>query len=251
MKAGTYNNRISLSVILENLRTVGLFAKWPLIGLALVLIGCLLFGAFAFNLRTHGPLVQEDLPVANGLHTVALHEPGFVLQIMIFGSFLGREMVVLIGLALGLYFFYKRFWRELAMVAVGFLGGEILFEVLSRYFDRHRPVFQKPVWEVLPVPGFPSGHTISAVICYGLLAYLLVPKMPNRFWKAVVVIVAVLIMAFIGFSRVYVGDHYLSDVLAGYAVGLAWAGIAYTSVELVFKNRVGRLYPRRNTKIKA
>ncbi|MGE5222494.1 MAG: phosphatase PAP2 family protein, partial [Omnitrophica WOR_2 bacterium] len=93
-------------------------------------------------------------------------------------------------------------------------------------------------WEVLPGPGFPSGHAMSAMVCYGFLAYLLVPYMPNRFWKGVVIALAVLISLYIGFSRVFVGDHYLSDVLAGYALGIAWAAFAYTTIELAFRKKV-------------
>lgn len=226
---------------LDHLRTPGWFARWPIIGILLFISGTLVFSSYAYNLQIHGPLIQTDLPIANSLHAVALASPGIVLQLMIFGSFLGREMIVLAGLALGLYFFYKRFWPELAMVIVGLMGGEFLFEVLSRYFDRHRPVFSKPVWEVLTVPGFPSGHSISAVLLYGLLAYLLVPKIPTRFWKAVVILIAILIIAYIGFSRVFTGDHYLSDVLSGYALGLAWGGLVYTSIEWFTKRNSNRL----------
>lgn len=226
---------------LDHLRTPGYLARWPVIGLLLFIIGSSLFGAFAYSLQANGPLIRADLPVANGLHTIALSSPSIVLPLMIFGSFLGREMVVLTGLALGMYFFYKRFWPELAMVLIGLIGGEILFEVLSRYFNRHRPVFSKPVWEVLPVPGFPSGHSISAVLLYGLFAYLLVPKMPTRFWKGFVIVVALLIMAYIGFSRVFVGDHYLSDILSGYALGLAWAAFVYTAIEWLTKRNSTQL----------
>jgi undecaprenyl-diphosphatase len=124
------------------------------------------------------------------------------------------------------------------MVVVGFLGEEALFESLSRLFHRHRPVFNPPVWEVLPGPGFPSGHTASAIVCYGLLAYLFLPKITNRFWKVVVAIIIALIIIYIGVSRVFVLDHYLSDVLAGYGMGLAWAALAYTTIEKIFQRRV-------------
>lgn len=220
--------------LLEHLRTPGWLRRWPWVGLALFALGGLVFGAFAWSLSSHGPLTRQDVQVANDFYAVASRSPRLVIDLMIFGSFLGRETVALLATALAVYFLYKRFWRELAMVVVGLGGGEALFEGLSRLFNRHRPVFSKPVWEVLPVPGFPSGHAISAVLCYGLLAYLLVPKMPSRIWKGVVILVAVLIIAFIGFSRVFTGDHYLSDVLAGYALGLAWAGLVYTMMELLF-----------------
>ena len=90
----------------------------------------------------------------------------------------------------------------------------------------------------MTAPGFPSGHAISAVMCYGLLAYLLIPRMSSRFWKAVVIVTAGLIILYIGVSRLFVGDHYLSDVLAGYALGIAWSGLVYTVVELITKKRM-------------
>lgn len=82
-----------------------------------------------------------------------------------------------------------------------------------------------------------SGHSIALVTFYGLLAYLLVPKMPSAFWKVVVVAAALLIIGFVGFSRIFTGGHYLTDVLAGYAVGIAWSGVAYTSIELFCQKR--------------
>jgi undecaprenyl-diphosphatase len=90
------------------------------------------------------------------------------------------------------------------------------------------------------IPGFPSGHAVAVVTFYGLMTYLLAPKMPSTFWKVAVVAVALLIIGFVGFSRVFTGGHYLTDILAGYAVGIAWFGVAYTLIELYFQNRRSR-----------
>jgi len=78
---------------------------------------------------------------------------------------------------------------------------------------------------------------MSAMICYGFLAYLLVPKMPSLFWKWTLSIAALLIVLFDGFSRIFQGSHYLTDVLAGYALGIAWAGLVYTLIERFFLRR--------------
>ena len=77
---------------------------------------------------------------------------------------------------------------------------------------------------------------MSALICYGLLAYLLVPKMPSRFWKWIVILSALFLILFVGVSRVIEGSHYFSDVLGGYALGLAWASLVYTLLENLFRN---------------
>jgi undecaprenyl-diphosphatase len=201
----------------------------------MVLVGSLIFGAFAYNVQTHGPLLQWDVPLSSKLHTEAVNTPARTIELLIFGFFVGKELVQVIAVILILYFLHKRFWRELSMVLIGFGGGALIWYSLSRFFDRPRPAAQIGI--VVSDPSFPSGHVISAVICYGLLAYLFVPKMPSQFWKWVVIIGALLIMAYIGFSRLFLGGHYLSDLIAGYAIGIAWAGLVYTLIERTFMKR--------------
>ena len=221
-----------------NLRTPGPLARWPLIGLLMVLLGGITFGAIVISLRTNGPLIQADLPVANYIHNAALHSSLFIRDLMIFGFYLGEQIIVVIGALLALYFLVKRFWPELCMVVFAWAGEGSIWLVFSQYFNRPRPIFDVPVWHQMTSPGFPSGHTISAVMCFGLLAYLLVPKIHLRFWKAIAIGVAVLVILFIGFSRIFVGDHYLTDVLAGLALGVVWSGFIYTLIELIFKKRM-------------
>jgi undecaprenyl-diphosphatase len=123
------------------------------------------------------------------------------------------------------------------MLLIGAGGGAIIWYFLIGVFDRVRPANQIGI--AVTDPSFPSGHALSAVLCYGFLAYLFLPKMPSLFWKSIVGIAALLTMAFIGFSRVYLGGHYLTDVIAGYTLGLAWAGLVFTLIEILFlKERV-------------
>ncbi len=222
------------------LQTPGLLAKFPLIGFLMVLLGGIAFGAIALNLQSNGPLVQADVRIANSIHAAALQSSSFVRDLMIFGFFLGEHGIVAIGELLALYCIFNRRWPELCMVAVAWPGEGSIWLILSNYYHRPRPVFDVPVWHVMTSPGFPSGHTISAVMCFGLLAYLLLPRILSHFWKAVVIVISILIMFYIGYSRLFVGDHYLSDVLAGYALGIAWSGLVYTLVELIFKKRIKR-----------
>jgi len=126
------------------------------------------------------------------------------------------------------------------MVLIAWGGEAGLWWLLAFYFNRPRPVFSDPVWHQMTAPSFPSGHVFGAVLCYGLLAYLIVPKLSMRFWKAVVVALAVLIILCVGFSRLFVSDHYPSDILAGYGLGLAWGGFVYTTVELIARKHKQR-----------
>jgi undecaprenyl-diphosphatase len=78
---------------------------------------------------------------------------------------------------------------------------------------------------------------MSTLIVYGFLAYLLIPRMPSLFWKWVVGISALVIILFVGFSRIFQGGHYLTDAIGGYALGLAWAGLVYLIIENIGRRR--------------
>lgn len=222
------------------LRSPGLLGRWPLLGLLLVLVGLGAFALFAFNVQTNGPLVREDVAVANMLHRDALASPSWLRDLMISGYYLGQHVIVAIGLVLALYFIYKHYWPELAMVLIAWAGEGSLWLLISAHFHRTRPVFPEAVYHTMTAPSFPSGHTLSAVMCYGLLAYLIVPRIRPAWGKVAAIALAVAIIVFIGFSRLFIGDHWLTDVLAGLALGIAWAGLVYTAVELVARSRAKR-----------
>jgi undecaprenyl-diphosphatase len=223
--------------LVRDLHTPGLFGRYPLIGLLMILLGGSVFAVLAVSLQTHGPLIQTDIQIANGLHQVALGSSPFVRGAMILGFYLGEHAIFAIGALFVVYYLSKRYWTELSMVVIAWGGELVILFILSAYFNRPRPMFDISVWRQMPSPGFPSGHSISAVLCYGLLAYLIAPKLASRFWRVVVIAAAVLIVLYIGFSRVFVGDHFPVDVLAGYAIGFVWAGLVYTTVELIARRK--------------
>jgi membrane-associated phospholipid phosphatase len=222
----------------SGLHSPGLFAKWPIIGLIMFIFGGLAFGALTYNLLAQGPLLQWDRELANTLPPIALKSPPIIKDIMVITFYIGTIMVDVIDILLSLYFIFKRYWQELTMVVIGGLGGGLLFYTLSAYFARPRPPNQ--IWVIVNLPGFPSGHAIASVVCYGLIAYLLAPKMSSAFWKGVVIAAALFIIGLIGFSRIFTAGHYLTDVLSGYAVGIAWMGVIYTLIELYFQKRRSR-----------
>jgi membrane-associated phospholipid phosphatase len=219
----------------SDLRSPGWFARWPALGLLMVLVGGLLFGALAYDVQTHGPMFRQDAGISRTLYKEAVNAPARLTEFLIFGFFVGKELVQVIAVILILYFLHKRFWPELAMSIVGLGGGALLWYWLIWIFDRPRPTAQIGI--IVTEPSFPSGHTITAVLCYGLLAYLFYSKMPSRFWKWLLVLAALLTIIFIGASRLILGGHYLTDLLAGYALGIAWAGLVFTLIERIFLGR--------------
>lgn len=215
-------------------RAPGWLGRHPMVGISMFIVGMLIFGTMAYELRTNGPLVQNDISLASRLHATAVSTAVTTNETMTFGFFLGKEVTEIIGAILFIYFLHKRLWPELGMIVFGWSGAALLWIFLTSFFNRARPDSQMGI--IVHAPSFPSGHTTQAVLCFGMLAYFLVPRMPSLFWKWLIAIAAIATILFIGYSRVFQGGHYLSDALAGYGLGIAWAGLVYTVLE-TFVNR--------------
>ena len=209
------------------------------------LFGSVVFVLLAYNLVTDGPLLKWDVPLAKSMHATALHSPAWVRIVMIAGYYIGDQLVALIGVLLAIYFLRKRYWRELTMLTCGFAISALFFLLLAHAFDRPRPDFVPDLWQGRNIwggagtrlPSFPSGHAIAVVSSYGLLTYFLVPKIRSRARKALVIVGVVLIGLYVDFSRLFLCDHFLSDIIAGTALGVAWLGLSQTAVELLFRKR--------------
>jgi membrane-associated phospholipid phosphatase len=230
------NTELPQKKVSVGLRSPNLFARRPALGWILFVVGILFFITFTINLYAKGPLLAVDKMISDVWPAKALSGPSYYKGAMNAGYFIGGQVVVALGIMLGIYFIAKRRWEELAMVGVGLVGSSALFLSLSNLIGRVRPPTQ--IWIIENIPGFPSGHAITVVVFYGLLAYFLVPKMRTGFGKAVVIASAILIMLYVGFSRIFTGGHYLTDVLAGYSLGIAWFGMAYGIIENYFKKEL-------------
>ncbi len=230
-KPGVQENTVSST--LSGIRSPDLLAKSPAIGLTIFLAGGLTLVVLAYLLRANDALSQWDMTVAKTFRTAQVNAPWTLMEDILFGLFLGKQVVVLVGTILSIYFLHKRFWRELTMTAIGLGGGAFLWFLLSRYIDHPRPADHLDVLQ-LTGPSFPSGPAVMAVLCYGLLAYLLIPNLPSRFWKWFVALLCTLAVLSVGLSSLLFGTHYATDVIAGYALGLAWAGLVYMLTERLF-----------------
>ena len=111
-------------------------------------------------------------------------------------------------------------------------GAGLLNFAPKNFYDRPRPPF-KDSWVYESNQSFPSGHSTGSLVIYGLLAYLLLLVLSGRRTRGAVVAGTVLLVLAIGFSRVYLGAHYFSDVVGGYCVGAAWLIVCISAVESV------------------
>jgi len=221
------------AIAFQGLRTPGFFKMRPMLALTLILIASLSFAALGYSVLTKGSLVQLDMSFYKELLAKAKVASANVNDIMLFGFFLGKQAVQLIVMILSLYFLSQRYWRELAMLQISTQGGGVLKNFIIDYFARPRPPEQLGLGTTM-LPSFPSGHALGTMICYGFLAYLLVPRMPSLFWKWTLGIGILVMVLFEGFSRIFHGNHYLTDVLAGQALGIAWVVLVCTVIEGVF-----------------
>ena len=152
-----------------------------------------------------------------------------LLEITALGTGLVVMMIVLVS-ALFLIATQHRFSAFLLLVASA--GGIVLNAVLKSSFDRPRP----QLFEWLTEPSsssFPSGHAMSSAIVYFTVAYLIARLEKRRWMRALTIIASLLLVLLISVSRLYLGVHYPSDVLAGMIIGLAWAGFCLAGLEAV------------------
>jgi undecaprenyl-diphosphatase len=124
----------------------------------------------------------------------------------------------------------RRRYRLAAYLVVTGVGALILDPTLKAAVGRLRPVVDHPIAVGLG-NSFPSGHALDSIVVYGALLMVFEPALPARARKAVIGGVA-LIVAAIGFSRLALGVHFLSDVLGAWALGVAWLGITAYAFEL-------------------
>jgi membrane protein DedA with SNARE-associated domain/membrane-associated phospholipid phosphatase len=192
--------------------------------------GCLwLFGGVVEDLLTGDPLVGFDRTVDEYLHSHATpHLTTFFLIVTAFGS---TVAVVLLGIAVAALLARGRRWTLLWTWIVAVAGSAILNQLLKGTFQRPRPHFVHPL-VVETSYSFPSGHAMESFVAYGMVAYLAV-LLWLRSWEARVAVIcgAALVVVLIGFSRMYLGVHYFSDVVAGYAAGGVWLSALITGAE--------------------
>lgn len=117
--------------------------------------------------------------------------------------------------------------RHTAAVLSGAIGGAVVLnETLKLHFHRARPTVPWAIGDERTY-SFPSGHSLFAVTLYGVLVYLALRRGVSVRRRVSVVVTALVMVVGIGLSRIYLGEHFPTDVLAGYGVGLVWvAGVA-------------------------
>ena len=182
------------------------------------------------------PLVQFDHVVFTALQNL---RTGIIDDVMIVVTELGSATVAITVIAaVSVLLVYKRCWRTLAywLTAVGF--AQALVWVLKMTLERARPM---AMYTGANQFSFPSGHAASSIMLYGFLAFLLAHGKRPQIRMAITLLAAGLV-GLIAFSRLYLGAHWLSNVLASLSLGTAW--LALLSIAYMQHARAERLPAR-------
>lgn len=204
------------------------------IGLLIFAVMTLILGEIAEDVMSGKPLTLIDAQINSWLHTH--RTPQLTTTFLIVTSLGSTIPVILIAATVGLYLLWRRqpYWAAAVWLTV--FGGMLLNKYLKLVFYRPRPRLFDPILSLTGY-SFPSGHTMSATVLYGVLAVLLVTRVKRKSSKVVVAILASVLIGLVGFSRMYLGAHYLSDVLGAFAEGLAWMSLCLTAVYSLWRHR--------------
>jgi undecaprenyl-diphosphatase len=173
------------------------------------------------------------------LRWFAQHRSKPLDAVMLEITFLGTGTVVMMIVAIsGMFLWLTRHKYSALLLLVSTFGGILLNNVLKQGFLRPRP--QVVEWGTQAMSwSFPSGHAMSAAVVYGTVAYLAARLQSGRVARGLTLIVAAIMILLICISRLYLGVHYPSDVIAGLIIGTAWAGFCMATLEAI------QLYGRR------
>lgn len=199
------------------------------------LVGALVF--LAAGLWAFGAVAEEvaegdtgfDDRVARWLHA---HSTDPLTTFFKAVTELGNGVVLAGVTAIAAYLLARRgLFRDALLMVLAFGGAEVLSYGLKLGFRRDRPFFADPL-ATESTYSFPSGHATVSLATYGALAVVLARRVPKGRARLACLGGAALLISLIGFSRLYLGVHYLSDVLAGFSAGTAWLALCVVALDL-------------------
>lgn len=170
-------------------------------------------------------LIKADLRIIN---LISQYRNPNLNQFMLFITYLAKAQVITVAVIFSLIIlFLLNKWSYLKNLLVFVLGGELFVWIIKNIIERPRP----PLATALVTEtsySFPSGHSFIAIAFYGLITFFIFESLNKKYLKKITLIIGIILIILISFSRIYLGAHWPSDVLASYASGLAWLSIIIT-----------------------
>ena len=191
-----------------------------------------LFFAILQDYIGHNALIEADTRIVNLIYSL---RSATLSNVMVFFSDIATWQIVFTGVAvIGFLLFSLNLLPYLFALIISAGGGEIVVAIIKNLVQRPRP----PSIDALILEksfSFPSGHAFIAFSFYGLLSYIVYRTNKKKIWKITAISAGIALIGIIAFSRVYLGVHWPSDVLASLALGAAW--ISTYSIILEFQKK--------------
>lgn len=215
-------------------------ARHPRVGYTVFAIALALFLALTGLVMRNSPAVAWDAPAAQAIHAWAAQQSTPVVFAMRFFSAYGRDGVALIAVILMVAWARKGARRELWLLLFGFMGAELWFQVIGKLVNRARPEFKDP-FETLIGAGYPSGHAATNVVLGMMVLYLILPYMRRTgvrpLYQALLIAGVTAVVGMILVSRLFLGLHYPTDMIAGTLLGVGWGTLVFTITDTFFWHR--------------
>lgn len=203
-----------------------------LLGLAAAIATIVFFGWLADEVLD-GETRQFDEITREAVHQLASPAMTTAMRGL---SFLGSTLFLTIATGAAITWFALRKWgREAKLLAATMIGGAFLNIALKLAFKRSRPV---PFFDLLPPESysFPSGHALTSCVFFGAFAAIVTARIKRRRPRVLLWVVCATMFLLVGFSRIYLGVHHTTDVIAGFAAALIWI-LVVRFVEITLRHR--------------
>jgi undecaprenyl-diphosphatase len=203
-----------------------------------------IFAMIAKDVAAADRITIIDKEFSAWLHARA--QPALTSVLLFVTTIHGHAGVLILMSAAFLLLIWRHHRSQAIALACSVFGGMVLNPILKNVFLRARPQFENPIVTLtLTTYGFPSGHTMMAASLYGALAAFAIWNFKNWAWRVLSVLACGFLILLVGFSRIYLGAHYLSDVLGAFAEGMVWLAFCLTAVSVI------RRWPRSGAKTTA
>jgi len=183
---------------------------------------CLFFGSIAEEVVTNDTLV--DIDRVFGAWIQSRSNPSMTDMMLIITQLGASSVVLTICAMTGVLLWRRHLYHWLTALILSVPGGMLFNLFLKILFRRARPLVDHPVVATLGY-SFPSGHTMAVTVLYGFLVILAFSTIRER--ALPLALLGLLLITAVAFSRVYLGAHYLSDVLGAFTAGLAWLTLSF------------------------
>lgn len=200
------------------------------VALGLLCLGLPGFIGLAWLVSTQGHLNGLDVRMA--LWSEQLRSPALTQTLLIITHLHSVMAISVYTAGLSAWLMLKRqHWHWLLPLWLFVPGGAVLNVAMKHWFQRPRPVVDDPLL-TLSTFSFPSGHASATTLLHGFFALVVLTHVPRPFWRAALGAFALLIIGLVSWSRVYLGVHFFTDVLAGVLEALVWMALCVLALSV-------------------